>query len=419
MATAAQQKTKVKVKVKQEPASTIFKWEGTDKKGNKVKGETTAASMAIVRATLRKQGINAKKVRKKPKDLFAASAKKITPMDIAIFSRQLATMMKAGVPLVQSFEIVADGLQNPSMRDLVLKIKQEVEAGNSLASAIGKHPAYFDDLFCSLVDAGEQSGSLETMLDRIAIYKEKSEALKLKIKKASKYPITVLIVASIVTAILLLKVVPVFEDLFSGFGAELPAFTQMVLGLSDWLQEWWYLLLGSIIGGVAAFKQAKARSQAFNNAYDRTVLKLPIVGDIIFKATIARFARTLSTTFSAGVPLVEALVSVAGATGNVVYRNAVNTVREEVSSGTQLNVSMRATGVFPPMAIQMVSIGEESGALDSMLDKVATYYEDEVDNAVDGLTSMMEPLIMAFLGVVIGGLIIAMYLPIFQLGAVV
>ena len=328
-------------------------------------------------------------------------------------------MMKAGVPLVQSFEIVADGLQNPSMRDLVLKIKQEVEAGNSLASAIGKHPAYFDDLFCSLVDAGEQSGSLETMLDRIAIYKEKSEALKLKIKKASKYPITVLIVAGIVTAILLLKVVPVFEDLFSGFGAELPAFTQMVLGLSDWLQEWWYLLLGSIIGGVAAFKQAKARSQTFNNAYDRTVLKLPIVGDIIFKATIARFARTLSTTFSAGVPLVEALVSVAGATGNVVYRNAVNTVREEVSSGTQLNVSMRATGVFPPMAIQMVSIGEESGALDSMLDKVATYYEDEVDNAVDGLTSMMEPLIMAFLGVVIGGLIIAMYLPIFQLGAVV
>ncbi len=417
MATATQQKTKAKAK--QEPASTIFKWEGTDKKGNKVKGETTAASMAIVRATLRKQGINAKKVRKKPKDLFAASAKKVTPMDIAIFSRQLATMMKAGVPLVQSFEIVADGLENPSMRDLVIKIKQEVEAGNSLASAIGKHPMYFDDLFCSLVDAGEQSGALETMLDRIAIYKEKSEALKLKIKKASKYPITVLIIASIVTAILLLKVVPVFEDMFSSFGAELPAFTQMVLGLSAWMQEWWYILLGAIIGGVTAFKQAKARSQTFNDAYDRAVLKLPIVGDIIFKATIARFARTLATTFSAGVPLVEALISVAGATGNVVYRNAVNTVREEVSSGTQLNISMRATGVFPPMAIQMVSIGEESGALDSMLDKVATYYEDEVDNAVDGLTSMMEPLIMAFLGVVIGGLIIAMYLPIFQLGAVV
>ena len=415
MATAIQNKAKSK----SEPSSTIFKWEGTDKKGNKVKGETTAANMTIARATLRKQGINAKKVRKKPKELFSASAKKITPLDIALFTRQLATMMKAGVPLVQSFEIVADGVDNPSMRDLVLKIKTEVEAGNSLAAAISKHPMYFDDLFCSLVDAGEQSGALETMLDRVAIYKEKSEALKLKIKKASKYPITVLIVAGIVTAILLLKVVPVFEELFAGFGAELPAFTQMVMGMSEWLQEYWYILLGVIVGGVFAFKQASIRSQAFRDAIDRTVLKLPIVGDIIFKATIARFARTLSTTFSAGVPLVEALVSVAGATGNVIYRNAVNTIKEEVSSGTQLNVSMRATGVFPPMAVQMVSIGEESGALDSMLDKVANYYEDEVDNAVDGLTSMMEPLIMAFLGVVIGGLIIAMYLPIFQLGAVV
>ncbi|OUS08823.1 type II secretion system protein F [Gammaproteobacteria bacterium 42_54_T18] len=415
MATATQQKAKSK----QAPSSTVFKWEGTDKKGNKVKGETTAASMTIVRATLRKQGINTKKVRKKPKELFSASAKKISPLDIALFTRQLATMMKAGVPLVQSFEIVADGVDNPSMRDLVLKIKTEVEAGNSLAAAIGKHPMYFDDLFCSLVDAGEQSGALETMLDRIAIYKEKSEALKLKIKKASKYPITVLIVAGVVTAILLLKVVPVFEELFSSFGAELPAFTQMVLGMSEWMQEYWYILLGSIIGGAFAFKQAKIRSQAFNDAYDKTILKLPIVGDIIYKATIARFARTLSTTFSAGVPLVEALDSVAGATGNVIYRNAVNIVKEEVSSGTQLNVSMKATGVFPPMAIQMVSIGEESGALDSMLDKVANYYEDEVDNAVDGLTSMMEPLIMAFLGVVIGGLIVAMYLPIFQLGAVV
>ena len=415
MATATQQKTKSK----QAPSSTVFKWEGTDKKGNKVKGETTAVNMTIVRATLRKQGINAKKVRKKPKDLFASSGKKITPMDIAIFSRQLATMMKAGVPLVQSFEIVADGLENPSMRDLVLKIKMEVEAGNSLASAIGKHPMYFDDLFCSLVDAGEQAGALETMLDRIAIYKEKSEALKLKIKKAMKYPMSVLIIAGVVTAILLLKVVPVFEDMFASFGAELPAFTQFVLGLSEWLQVWWYAVLGSIIASVVGFKQARARSQTFNDGFDRAVLKLPVVGDIIYKATIARFARTLSTTFSAGVPLVEALDSVAGATGNVVYRNAVNTVKEEVSAGTQLNTSMRGTGVFPPMAIQMVAIGEESGALDDMLDKVANYYEDEVDNAVDGLTSMMEPMIMSFLGVVIGGLIIAMYLPIFQMGQVI
>lgn len=414
MATIAQNK-----KTKNSQKTSTFNWEGTDRKGNKVKGETIAANMTLVRATLRKQGINANKVKKKPKDLFKAAPKKITPLDIALFTRQLATMMKAGVPLVQSFEIVADGVDNPSMRELVLKVKNEVEAGNSLASAIGKYPEYFDDLFCSLVDAGEQSGALETMLDRVAIYKEKSEALKLKIKKAMKYPITVLIVAGVVTAILLLKVVPVFEDLFASFGAELPAFTQMVLGMSEWLQKYWYMVLGTIIGSTFVFKQARIRSQNFNDSYDRALLKLPVVGDIIFKATIARFARTLATTFSAGVPLVEALESVAGATGNVVYRNAVNTIRDDVSSGTQLNFSMRATGVFPSMALQMVAIGEESGALDTMLDKVASYYEDEVDNAVDGLTSMMEPLIMSFLGVVIGGLIIAMYLPIFQIGAVV
>lgn len=414
MATIAKKKS-----TKKEPKTSTFHWEGTDRKGQKVKGETIATNMTIVRATLRKQGINAKKVKKKSKELFAAAPKKITPLDIALFTRQLATMMKAGVPLVQSFEIVADGVDNPSMRELVLKVKNEVEAGNSLASAIGKYPLYFDDLFCSLVDAGEQSGALETMLDRVAIYKEKSEALKLKIKKAMKYPATVLIVAAIVTTILLLKVVPVFQDLFDSFGAELPAFTQFVIGMSEWLQRNWYIVLGVLIGSSYAFKQARIRSQNFNDSYDRMLLKLPVVGDIIFKATIARFARTLATTFSAGVPLVEALESVAGATGNVVYRNAVNTIREDVSAGTQLNFSMRATGVFPPMALQMVAIGEESGALDSMLDKVASYYEDEVDNAVDGLTSMMEPLIMSFLGVVIGGLIIAMYLPIFQIGNVV
>ncbi|MCG8315475.1 MAG: type II secretion system F family protein [Pseudomonadales bacterium] len=402
------------------PKQVVFSWQGKDKKGNVIKGEISGVSMSVVRAELRKQGINAQKVRKKPQPLFGGSKqKKISPLDIAIFTRQLATMMKAGVPLVQSFEIVADGLENPSMRDLVLKIKSEVEAGNSLANALKSNPAYFDDLFCSLVESGEQSGALETMLDRIAIYKEKTEALKAKIKKALKYPIAVVVVALVVTAILLIKVVPTFQELFEGFGAELPAFTQWVIGISEWMQEWWIVFFGGIGLAVFAFNQAKKRSQAFSDSLDRMVLKAPVAGNIVFQSTIARFARTLSTTFSAGVPLVEALDSVAGATGNVVYRRAVLKIKEEVSSGTQLNFSMKSAGVFPPMAVQMTAIGEESGALDTMLDKVATFYEDEVDNAVDGLTSLMEPLIMAILGVLVGGLIIAMYLPIFQLGSVV
>lgn len=420
MATAAQVKTKPTVKKgPAEPKVQIFLWEGTDKRGNKVKGELPGQNTTLIKAELRRQGINANKVRRKPTALFGARKKKITPLDIAVFTRQLATMMKAGVPLVQSFDIVAEGHDNPSMRDLLLKIKSDIEGGNNLANSLKSHPVYFDDLFCSLVESGEQSGALETMLDRIAIYKEKTEALKQKIKKAVKYPIAVVCVAVVVTAILLIKVVPTFQELFAGFGAELPAFTQMVINLSEWMQEWWLLMFVGLIGASFAFIEAKKRSPAFNDALDRLSLRLPIVGDILFKATVARFARTLATTFAAGVPLVDALDSVAGATGNVIYRNGVNRIKEEVSSGTQLNFSMKASGIFPSMAVQMTAIGEESGALDTMLDKVASYYESEVDNAVDGLTSLLEPLIMSILGVLVGGLIIAMYLPIFQLGSVV
>lgn len=397
-----------------------FVYEGSDRRGQKVKGEISGKNLALAKAQLRKQGISAQKVYKKRANLLAGlSKKKVTAMDIAIFSRQMATMMKAGVPLVQSFEIVADGLDNPTMKDVVMGIKVDVEGGNSLASALRKYPDYFDELFCSLVHSGEQSGSLETMLDRVAIYKEKSEALKMKINKAMKYPMTVVVVALIVTVILLLKVVPVFQDLFKGFGAELPAFTLFVIGLSAWMQKWWFVFIAGIVGSVMGLKEAKKRSTAFANWLDRLVLKLPIVGDLAYKSTVARYCRTLSTTFAAGVPLIDALVSCAGAAGNVVYRDAILRIRDDVATGQQLGFAMRQTGIFPSMALQMVSIGEESGALDAMLEKVATYFEAEVDNAVDGLTAMMEPLIMAVLGVLIGGLIIAMYLPIFQLGSVV
>jgi len=345
--------------------------------------------------------------------------KKIKPMDIALFTRQMATMMKAGVPLVQAFEIVSDGLENPSMRDVVLKLKADVESGNNFAGALRQHPNLFDDLYCSLIESGEASGSLETMLDRVALYKEKTEALKQKIKKAVKYPLAVVCVAVVVTGILLVKVVPTFQELFEGFGAELPAFTQFVINLSEGLQSNFLivLLVGAAI--VIGFIEGRKRSQSFHDAVDRALLRLPIIGPITHKATVARYARTLSTTFAAGVPLIEALDACAGATGNVVYRKAVLQVKEDVATGQQLQFAMRSTGVFPAMALQMTAIGEESGALDAMLAKVATYYEDEVDNLVDGLTSMLEPLIMAILGVLIGGLIIAMYLPIFQLGAVV
>ena len=398
--------------------TSIFTWEGSDKRGNKVKGETNGQSPSLVKAQLRKQGINPTKVRKKSASLFS-SGKKITPMDIALFARQMATMMKAGVPLLQSFDIIGEGLDNPNMRKLVDEIKQQVAAGNSFATALRSKPLYFDDLFCNLVDAGEQAGALEDLLDRVATYKEKTEALKAKIKKAMNYPIAVVVVALIVSAILLLKVVPQFESVFSSFGAELPAFTLMVIGLSQMLQEWWLIIVIVAAGVIYTLTETKKRSEKFRNWIDRTALKAPIVGDIIFKSSVARYARTLATTFAAGVPLVEALDSVAGATGNIVFKDAVNKIKQDVSSGMQLNFSMRTTGVFPSMAIQMTAIGEESGALDTMLDKVASYYEAEVDNAVDGLTALMEPLIMSVLGVMVGGLVIAMYLPIFQLGQVV
>lgn len=399
--------------------SDIFQWEGKDKKGNKVKGEISGTSAPLVRAQLRSQGITADKVKKKPKPLFGGAGKKIKPLDIALFTRQMATMMGAGVPLLQSFDIIGEGFENPNMRTLVENVKQEVAAGNSLASSLRKFPLYFDDLYCNLVDSGEQSGALEQLLDRIATYKEKTEALKAKIKKAMTYPISVIIVAVIVTAILLIKVVPTFQGVFAGFGAELPAFTMMVIHMSEFMQAWWFVFLIGIFGFGFGYKTIHQRSEKFRDAVDRAALKLPIIGDILYKAVVARFGRTLATTFAAGVPLVDALDSVAGATGNVVFRNAVNKVKQDVSTGMQLNFSMRTTGVFPAMAIQMTAIGEESGSLDAMLDKVASYYEAEVDNAVDNLTTLLEPLIMAVLGILVGGLIVAMYLPIFSLGGVI
>ncbi|TNC80736.1 MAG: type II secretion system protein F [Oleiphilus sp.] len=396
-----------------------FTWEGTDKKGNKTKGQTTGTNVALVKAQLRKQGITPTKVRKQAISLGGSKKKKITPFDIAIFVRQMATMMKAGVPLIQSFDIVADGLENPTLRELVLDIKNDVAAGNNFAGALKKHPQHFDDLFCNLVDSGEKSGALETMLDRVAMYMEKTETLKKKVKKAMTYPISVIVVAFIVTTILLIKVVPQFQEMFSNFGADLPAFTQFVVEISEWMQEWWLMFLFGIAAFVYVFKQVKARSEKFRDGLDRFMLRLPIVGDIIDKSSVARFARVLSTTFAAGVPLVDALDSVAGATGNIVYKSAVEKIRDDVASGTQLQFSMKATGVFPTMAVQMVAIGEESGALDSMLDKVAEHFEEEVDNLVDNMTTLMEPIIMGVLGVLVGGLIIAMYLPIFQMGQVV
>lgn len=397
-----------------------FTYDGVDRKGLKIKGELPARNMALAKVTLRKQGITINNIREKRKNILEGlMKKKVSTLDITVFTRQLATMMKAGVPLVQSFEIVAEGLENPAMREVVLGIKGEVEGGNTFAGALRKYPQYFDKLFCSLVESGEQSGALETMLDRVAIYKEKSELLKQKIKKAMKYPATVIVVAIIVTIILMVKVVPVFEDLFTSFGADLPAFTKMVVNMSQWMQKYWFLLIIGIGGAVAAFIEAKKRSQKFRDTLDKLALKLPIFGDLVYKAIIARYSRTLATTFAAGVPLIDALESTAGATNNVIYERAVMKIREDVSTGQQLQFAMRASNLFPPMAVQMVAIGEESGALDAMLDKVATHFENEVDNAVDGLTSMMEPLIMAILGVLVGGLVVAMYLPIFQMGSVV
>ncbi|AEA71246.1 MULTISPECIES: type II secretion system F family protein [Pseudomonas] len=396
----------------------VYTWEGKDRKGTKMSGELTGQSPALVKAQLRKQGINPQKVRKKSTSIFS-KGKRIKPLDIALFTRQMATMLKAGVPLLQAFDIIGEGFDNPNMRKLVDEVKQEVAAGNSFAAALRKCPQYFDELYCNLVDAGEQAGALDTLLDRVATYKEKSEALKAKIKKAMTYPAAVVLVAAVVTGILLVKVVPQFESVFSGFGAKLPAFTVMVIGLSEIMQQWWWVMLGGAVGAFFGVKYALRRSERFRDWRDKWLLKLPLIGTLLYKSAVARYARTLSTTFAAGVPLVEALDSVSGATGNVVFKRAVQRIKQEVSTGMQLNFSMRASGIFPNLAVQMTAIGEESGALDDMLDKVASFYEAEVDNLVDNLTSLMEPFIMVVLGVVVGGLVVAMYLPIFQLGSAI
>ncbi|MCF6353632.1 MAG: type II secretion system F family protein [Candidatus Polarisedimenticolaceae bacterium] len=401
------------------PKAHIFAWEGADKRGNRVKGETRAASMALVRAELRRQGIAPTKVKKKAAPLFSARKKPITAADISIFSRQLSTMMSAGVPLVQSFDIVGRGHNNPSMQDLLLSIKADIEGGTALAPALAKHPLQFDDLFCNLVQAGEQAGVLEVLLDKIATYKEKTEAIKGKIKKALFYPTAVMVVAFIVTTILLIFVVPQFESLFSGFGADLPAFTRMVVNLSEFVQEYWLIILLALGGTGFFLGNLYKRSRKFRHFLDKVLLKAPVFGVIIHKAAIARFARTTSTMFAAGVPLVEALESVAGATGNIVYGEAVLRMREDVATGQTMQLAMKQQNLFPHMVIQMVAIGEESGSVDDMLAKVADFYEEEVDNAVDALSSLLEPLIMAVLGVLVGGLVIAMYLPIFQMGQVI
>lgn len=402
-----------KTKTKKAPQPSVFQWKGVDKKGNKMKGQMEALNKAIVISNLKAQGITAKRV---DKTLSLSFGDGIKPMDIAIFTRQLATMMKSGVPLIQSFDIVAEGLENKSMAKLVREIRNDVAGGGNLAGSLAKHPKYFDELFCNLVESGEQSGALETMLDRVATYKEKSEALKSKIKKAMTYPIAVVAIAFVVTGLLMVKVVPQFASIFEGFGAELPAFTQMVVAMSDWFQANWFISVVIIAVVVTAHKEASVRFKKYRDTVDAILLKAPVVGNIVNQSVYARFSRTLATTFAAGVPLVDALNSVAGAAGNEIYRVAITKIREEVTTGTQLNYALKACGLFPSMLIQMVAIGEESGQLDTMLEKVANHYEAEVDNSVDGLTSLMEPIIMSVLGILVGGLMVAMYLPIFQLG---
>ncbi|PCC13755.1 type II secretion system F family protein [Pseudoalteromonas sp. JB197] len=397
-----------------------FQWIGVSTRGKRLEGEMTGSSIALVKAQLRKQGITPSKVKRKAKPLFGlASTQKITPKDIALVTRQIATMLTAGVPLIQSIEMIGSGSSNKSVSKLMDNIAGEVKAGQPLSQALRRHPRYFDDLYCDLVASGEQSGALDKIFDRVAIYKEKSEALKSKIKKAMFYPIAVLVIALIVTSILLIFVVPQFQDIFAGFGAELPAFTLFVIGISEFMQEYWWIILIIMFAFGWAFKEAHLKSLKLRDATDRAILKLPVIGMILNKAAVARYARTLSTTFAAGVPLVDALDSAAGASGNAVYRYAILDIKAEVSSGNQMNWAMRNSKIFPDMVIQMVAIGEESGSLDSMLAKVATIYEQEVDDAVDGLSSLLEPMIMAVLGVLVGGLIIAMYLPIFQLGSVI
>ncbi len=394
-----------------------FTWEAKDVKGTRIKGKVVAANEAAVRANLRRQGLVPTRIRKQSQ-LFHKT-QKITTADIAIFSRQLATMMSAGIPLVQAFDIVGSGHDNPSMQKLIMNIKADVEGGATLAEALARHPVYFDELFVNLVNAGEQSGALETLLDKVATYKEKTEAIKAKIKKALTYPAAVVGVAIIVTSILLIYVIPQFESLFQGFGADLPTFTRMVVDLSVFVRTKGWLIVLGVVAIVIGISQARKRSKGFLHFQDRMMLKIPILGEILRKAAIARYARTLATMFAAGVPLVEALESVAGATGNIVYQQGVLQIREEVATGQRLQRAMETTDLFPNMVIQMIAVGEESGSLDDMAGKVADFYEAEVDDAVDNLSSLLEPMIMAILGVLVGGLVVAMYLPIFKLGSVV
>ena len=405
--------------IKQVKKDIAFNWVGADKKGKKVKGSGLAVDEASMRAELRRQGIAVQKVSKQVGLLNRSKGGKVKPEDIAIFSRQLATMLAAGIPLVQAFEIVGNGNDKPAMQKLILDVKADVEGGSSLHESLAKHPLYFDELYTNLVEAGEQAGALENLLDKIATYKEKSEALKKKVKKALFYPAAVMVVAVVVTIILLIFVIPQFEKLFEGFGAELPAFTQFVINCSRFLQDNGVYLAVLVAAGVWFFMYSFKRSKKLRQAIDRMSLKFPVIGPILTKSAIARFARTLSTMFAAGVPLVEALESVAGATGNIVYEDAVMKMREEVSTGQRLQQAMQNTGLFPNMVIQMIAVGEESGSLDEMSGKVATFFEADVDNAVDSMSSLLEPLIMAILGVLVGGLVIAMYLPIFKLGSVV
>jgi type IV pilus assembly protein PilC len=412
MAQAAAATTSVRTTKRDVP----FAWEGRDKRGARIKGKSLAPDESALRAELRRQGIAPSRIRKQRQ---GRKGGKVNAGDIAVFSRQLATMLAAGIPLVQSFEIVGNGNDKPAMQKLILDIKSDVEGGTSLHEALAKHPLYFDDLYVNLVEAGEHAGALESLLDKVATYKEKTEALKKKVKKALFYPAAVMVVAVLVTVVLLIFVIPQFEALYKGFGADLPAFTQFVINLSKLVQHDG-VFMGIVVGGIFfAFFYFKKRSRALREILDRLVLRIPIIGPILNKSAIARYARTLSTMFAAGVPLVEALDSVAGATGNIVYETAVRKMRDEVATGQRLQRSMENTGLFPNMVNQMVAVGEESGSLDEMTGKVATFYEAEVDNAVDAMSSLLEPLIMLVLGVLVGGLVIAMYLPIFKLGSVV
>lgn len=398
----------------------MYVWEGIDKRGKRVKGETSGQSEALVKAVLRRQGINPLKCKKKPKPLLGGGGKtKITPKDITVFSRQLATMMSSGVPLVQAFEIVGRGHENAGMQEMILAIKADVEAGNNLTEALRKRPLQFNDLYCNLVEAGEHAGILEAILHKLATYMEKTEALKSKIKSALFYPAAVIVAAIIVVTILMIFVIPQFSQLFESFGADLPALTQFLVDCSNMFVSYWWAIFLVLGGGVGGALEIKKRSTAVQQFLDRAILKMPVLGVIIEKSAIARFARTLETMFAAGTPMVEAMVSVAGACGNIVFYEATMKMRDEIATGTQLQASMRDTGLFPNMVVQMVAIGEESGAIDTMLGKVADWYEQEVDDAVDAMTSLLEPAIMAFLGVVIGGIVIGMYLPIFKMGAVV